>query len=73
MEQIILETISKHMKNKEVIGVVRYMKRKWCLTNLIAFYDVTTLSVSEGRAVDLVYLDFSKAFNAVSPNILTNY
>lgn len=70
MEQIILEIISKHVKKKEVIGIVRYMKGKRCLNNLITFYDVTTLLVSEGRAVDIVYLDISKAFNAVSHNIL---
>ncbi|PKU33609.1 reverse hypothetical protein [Limosa lapponica baueri] len=39
-----------------------FTKRKSCLTNLIAFY--------EGRAVDVVYLDFSKAFDTVSHSIL---
>lgn len=36
------------------------------MSNLKAFYyDVTGL-IYEGRAVDVVYLDFSKAFNSLS-------
>ena len=37
---------------------------------LIAFYDGMTGWIDEGRAVDVVYLDFSKAFDTVSRNIL---
>ena len=36
-----------------------------CLTNLILYYDKVTCLVDEGKAVDVVYLDFSKAFDIV--------
>lgn len=36
------------------------------MTNLIAFYDGIG---RKGKAVDVAYLDFSKAFDAVSHNV----
>ena len=44
-----------------------FMKGRSFLTNLISFYDKVTHSVDEGKAVDVVYLDFSRAFDTVSP------
>ena len=53
MEQIILETISTHLKVKKVIGISQhaFMKKK-CLTNLIAFYHEMTGLVGERTAVE---------------------
>ena len=41
------------------------MKGKSCLTNLNSFYDQKTRLVDERKAVDVVYLDFSKAFDSL--------
>jgi len=72
MEQHFLEVINKQVEEKKVIRSSQhaFLKGKSCLTNLIAFYDDMTDWVDEGRAVDVVYLDFSKAFDTVSHNIL---
>lgn len=65
VEQIILENISKPIKDKKVTGSSwhEFAKTKSCSANIIAFYDEITYLVDEGWAMDVVYFDFSKAFD----------
>ncbi|PKU45456.1 rna-directed dna polymerase from mobile element jockey-like [Limosa lapponica baueri] len=72
MEQIILSAITQHMKDTQAIRPSQhgFMRGRSCLTNLISFYDKVTRLVDEGKAVDVVCLDFSKAFDTVSHSIL---
>ncbi|PKU38527.1 rna-directed dna polymerase from mobile element jockey-like [Limosa lapponica baueri] len=72
MEQIILSAIMRHVEDNQVIRPSQhgFMKGRSCLTNLIFFYDKMIRLVDEAKALDVVYLDFGKAFDTVSHSIL---
>ncbi|GAB0209940.1 hypothetical protein GRJ2_003459700 [Grus japonensis] len=72
MEQFILSALTRQVQDNQGIRPSQhgFMKGRSCLTNLISFYDQVTCLVDEGKAVDVIYLDFSKAFDTVSHSIL---
>ncbi|CAM4688408.1 unnamed protein product [Lepidochelys kempii] len=74
MEQVLKETILKHVEERKMIRNSQhgFTKGKSYLTNLIAFYDEITGSVDMGKGVDMIYLDFSKFFDMVSHSILAS-
>jgi len=65
-------TVERHLKNNAIIRHSQHgsTKRKSCLTDLMSFYDEVTWLVDEGKVVDVVFLDFSKAFDTVPHSIL---
>ncbi|CAM5083152.1 unnamed protein product [Eretmochelys imbricata] len=74
MEQVLKESTLKHLEERKVSRNSQhgFTKGRSCLTNLIAFYDEITGSVDMGKMVDVIYLDFSKAFDMVSHSILAS-
>jgi len=71
MERFTLSALTRHLQKNQGIRPSQhgFMKGRSCLTNLISFYDQVTRLVDEGKAVDIIYLEF-KAFDTVSYSIL---
>ena len=72
MKQTVLKEITWHVWDNRGIRPSQhgFIKGRSCSTNLISFTDLVTRLVDEGKAVDVVYLDFSKAFDTVSHSTL---
>ncbi|KAK4819390.1 hypothetical protein QYF61_003661 [Mycteria americana] len=72
IERFILSALNRHVQANQGIRPRQcgFMKGRSRLTNLLSFYNQVTCLVDEGKAVDVLYLDFSKAFDTVSHRIL---
>ena len=67
MESILKDTIVEHLSENNLIFESQhgFMRKKSCLTNLLEYLETLTDLVDSGHAVDVIYLDFAKAFDKV--------
>ena len=67
LESIIKDNIVNHLLlNKLVIDSQHgFTKHKSCTTNILEFMEKVTMMVDNGDPVNIIYLDFSKAFDKV--------
>jgi hypothetical protein len=66
-ESILRQTIVEHLERNSLIKNSQHGFRRGrsCLTNLLSFLDCITHWMDDGNCVDVVYLDFAKAFDKV--------
>lgn len=72
MEKIILGGIEKHLEDNTLISHSQhsFVWGKSNLSNLISLFDRITHLADLGKPIDVIFLDFSKAFDAASHSIL---
>ena len=67
LEGLIKEAMMDHLLRNQLIRDSQhgFMTGRSCTTNLVEYLDVATRLVDQGKAADIVYLDFAKAFDKV--------
>jgi hypothetical protein len=67
LESIIANKIRLHLEKHKLIIESQhgFINGRSCLTNLLSFYSSIVEAVDSGKDCDVVYLDFSKAFDTV--------
>ena len=67
MESIINDEIVEHLLGNKLIKSSQhgFVKNKSCATNLLEFLEKIHEAVDQGKNLDLLYLDFAKAFDKV--------
>ena len=74
IESIIKDDLVLHLKTNNLVNPSQhgFTKNRSCTTNLLEFLEDVTKEVDSGKNVDVVYLDFAKAFDKVPKVRLLN-
>jgi len=71
MECIVRDTLLQFVTDKNMLSTWFQEKtRRSCLTNLLETFEAWTSTLDEGFGVDVMYLDYRKAFDTVPHNRL---
>ena len=74
MERYIYNNVFKVVEPIIITNQHGFMNGKPCTTQLLMVYDGLDKHLDEGKQTDMIFLDFSKAFDSVDHNIqFTNY
>ena len=67
MESILKDALMGHIVTNHILNESQhgFLSGKSCLTNLLEYLETLTKLIDEGHSVDVIYLDFSKAFDKV--------
>ncbi|CAM4478491.1 unnamed protein product [Lepidochelys kempii] len=67
VETIVKNKIVKHIEEHKLLGKSQhgFCKGRSCLTNLLEFFEEVNKHVNKGDPVDILYLNFQKAFDKV--------
>ena len=73
MESIMRDSIMAHLRRHKVMRESQhgFWQGRSCLTNQLTFLEDITKYADEGHPIDVIYLDFSKAFDRVPHNRLS--
>ena len=67
METLLKNEIIRHLSDNNLIRPSQhgFLPNKSCATNLLTFLERTTSEVDQGNSIDVLYLDYAKAFDKV--------
>ena len=67
LETILKDNIVSHLNRFQLINGTQhgFIKQRSCLTNLLEYLEFVTNYVDQGYPIDVIYLDFQKAFDKV--------
>jgi hypothetical protein len=67
LQSIIRDGILEHLNKNSLIRDTQlgFMKKRSCLTNVLEFLDTVSNYIDQGIPIDVIYLDFQKAFDKV--------